>query len=194
MRSTRYIIIEAEETHKKKDGSIEILERFENQEKVNQFQKVVSVPKRFEGKFEEGDTICIHFNVLRYERKNGVKTMSPNYIRDNFYYIPDHQAHFVIKKDGSLFFFKQDCLIEGRIGREEVITSFGIILPDLRKENEKKADIMDGIIYAKGDDMDDVEVGDKVCMNKYSDYSIVFPDGKTRWLVGYNSLLFAYDQ
>ena len=193
MRSSRYFIIEAPETHKEKEGDIILAVSFENQQKVRQFQKIVSVPDRYKGKVSNGDLLCIHFNVLRFEKKDGVKTPSPNHLKDDFYYVPDTMAHFAIRKDGSLFFIKDDCIVEGKIGRDEIVTDGGIILPDVRNVMEKKADEMDGYIYAKADGLDDIEVGDKVHMAGYSDYEIEFPDGKKRWLVPYRSLLFKYE-
>lgn len=193
MKSSRYFIIEAEQTHKDKEGSIYVLERFENQQKVRQFQKIVSVPERHKGLAEVGDLLCIHFNVLRYERKNGVKTLSPNHLIDDLYYVPDNMAHFILKADGTVSFLKNDCIVEGRIGKEEEITKSGIILPDNRHVMAKKADIMDGYIWSKSDKATDIEIGDKVCMEKYSDYEIEFPDGERRWLVPYESIMFKYE-
>lgn len=194
MRSPHHFIIEAKETHKEKEGLIHIEHRFENQQKVKQFQPIVSVPKRFEDKVDVGDTLCVHFNTLRYEKDNSGKRLSKNHIDGDYYMVPTSQAHFIIKKDGEILFLQNEIIIEGKLGREEEITQSGIILPDLRNDYDKKKDLMNGTVYAKNSSITDLEVGDRVCMEPHSDYQIEFPDGKVRWLVRYSYLLFKYDK
>lgn len=194
MRSVKHFVIEAKETHKTKEGSLHVDIHFENQGKVRQFQPIVSAPKKYEHLVDEGDLLCIHFNVLRFERDHLGKRMSRNFIQGDFYSVPPTEAHFILKKDGSIVFITQrDCIIEGVLGKEEEVTKAGIILPDLRNDYDKKKDLMNGTVYAKPDSITDLEVGDRVCMDKHSDYQIEFPDGKVRWLSPYRNMLFKYE-
>ena len=193
MRGVRHFVVDATKTHHDREGSIELLARFQNQEKANQFHKIVAVPEKYKDVAEEGDTLCIHFNVVVFDRRNGVEKKSPNHLQDNLYWVPDNMAHFVMKEDGTINFLQEKCLVEGKIGREEEVRPSGIILPDVRPDNKKKADTMNGVLYAKCDSMWDVEVGDKVCLEPYSDYTLKFPDGTERWLVDYSSVLYKYD-
>lgn len=193
MRSARHFIIEAKSTHKEKIGSIIIENRFENQHKVNQFQPIVAVPKRYKDKIKVGELLCVHFNTLRFEKNNAGKKLSRNHIKDDYYSIPESEAHFVVRKDGSIYFLRDECIVEGKLGREEITTKAGIFLPDTRNEYDKKKELLYGDVWAVSDKVDEFKVGDKLCMEAHSDYQIEFPDGKVRWLVKYNYIIFKYE-
>ena len=194
MKGVKNFVVEATSTHIEKSGSIHLLKRFENQGKANQFHKVVAVPKKYADIVEVGDTLCVHFNILVFDRKHGNETPSPNYLKDNLYWIPEGLAHFVMKPDGEIKFLQDKCLVDGTIGKEEITTDGGIILPDVRPDNVKKREMMTGTIVAKSEAMWDVEIGDRVGLAKFSDYTLVFPDGTEKWLVDYSSVLFKYDE
>lgn len=193
MRSLRDFIVKAESTHDEKEGSIYILERFENQGKVKQFHEVVAVPPSHRGIVNVGDTLCIHFNALTYDRKNGVVTDSQYHIKDNLFRVQTAMAHFVLKDDGQVVFLHDQCLCKGSITKKDVTLDSGIIIPDVREETKKKDSLIDATLLAKNPNMEDVEVGDRVCLAQYSDYEIKFPDGTKKWLVNYKDVLFKYD-
>ena len=194
MRSAKYIIVEAKVTHKEKEGSIILQTRFENQNKALQFFPVVAVPDKYKGIIEVGDTACVHFNVVVFDSRNGVNLKGKYFVKDSMYIVPDDMLHFVIKKDGEIVFFEDNCIIEqGKIGRDEITTAAGIILPDVRAKIEKKHDLMEGVVYAKSAHMHDVEIGDKVRLADHSDYEIEFPDGEIRWFVQYKDVLYKYE-
>ena len=133
-------------------------------------------------------------NVVVFDRRNGVNLKGRYFIKDSMYIVPDDMLHFVIKKDGEIIFFEDDCIIEkGKIGRDEVVTKSGIILPDVRDRIEKKHDLMEGVVYAKSAHMHDVEIGDMVRLADHSDYEIEFPDGEVRWFVQYKDVLYKYE-
>jgi hypothetical protein len=193
MKSVNYLIIKAEVTHKEQEGSIILQTRFENQGKAKQFFPIVAVPERLKGQAEVGDMLCVHFNIVVFDRRNGVNKKGKYYIKDDMYIVPDDMAHFILREDGSIKFFEDDCLIDGILGNDEVVLDSGIVLPDVRESIQKKQDLMRGTVYAKSDAMHDVEIGDKVRLSDHSDYEIEFPDGTKRWFVNYNSMLYKYE-
>lgn len=194
MRATREFIIEATQTHEdKSEGGILLLHRFENQSKVIQYHKIVAVPEKYKHMAEVGDTLICHFNVIVYDRKDGVVKKSPYIIEGDLFRVPNNMIHFVIKKSGQIMFFEDDCLIEGKFTKDDIVRDSGIIMPDLRKDNEKKNGLMEGTVFAKCEAMHDVEVGAHVGLSKYSDYSIKLPDGSTKWFVNEASVLFEYE-
>jgi co-chaperonin GroES (HSP10) len=193
MKAIRYFLIDAKTTHKEKDGSIIMLRRFENQDKALQYHKIVAVPKKYQDKIDVGDTLVCHFNIVVFQRKDGVETKSNYCVQGDLFRVPIDMCHFVIKKDGSYVFFNDDCLIAPEGNSTETIRKSGIIMPDLRTETAKKDTMLKGRVYAKSEEMTDVDVGELVGMSKYSDYAIELPDGEIKWFVNYSSVLFSYD-
>jgi co-chaperonin GroES (HSP10) len=190
MKAARYFVVKATQTHKEREGSIHILSRFENQDKVKQFHKVVAVPKKYQDVVDVGDTLCLHFNIIVYSKKDGVIKQGQYHFQDNLFWIPSDMAHFAIKPDGRYVFFHDDCIVTPKGNSTETVRASGIIMPDLRTETQKKDTNLYGEIFQKSEDMADVEIGDSVCMSKYSDYAIEFPDGETRWFVNRDSVLY----
>ena len=189
MRAVRLFIIECRQTHEEKIGSIFIEKRFSNQEKAIQYYPIMAVPEKWQEIAEVGDTLVVHFNLVTFLKNGKEVQLSPYNIVEDLYRVPEDMLHFVIKKNGEIKFFKDDCLVDGSITRDDVILTSGIILPDLRKETKKKDSMLEGVITAKSDKLDYVEVGDRVSMSPYSDYTIKMPDGKEKWFVSANSLL-----
>lgn len=190
MKAVRYFLIKADKTHKDKEGSIEVLHRFENQSKAISYHKILAVPKKYQHMVEEGDMMIHHFNVMTYARKDGVVTPSPYKVDGDLYRVPINMVHFVIRKNGEYVFFSDDCLVTPKGNSTETVRASGIIMPDLRTDTEKKDTNLYGEIFAKCKEMTDVEVGDRVCMSKYSDYDIELPNGETKWFVNRDSVLY----
>ncbi len=193
MKAVTHFIIKTKKTHKDKVGSIHLLERFENQGKAIQYHELLAVPERHKDIAEVGDVLVCHFNVVVFDRKNGVSKKGRYFIQDNMYWVQDDMAHFVIRKNGDINFLHEQCLVEGQIGKDEEVTEGGIILIDARSDAEKKHDTMKGTVIAKAETIEDVEVGDLIGLSDHSDYEIEMPDGTVKWLVDYHSMLFKYD-
>jgi len=182
MKSVNNFIIKASKTHKEKDGEILLIEKFENQSKVIQYHKIESVPRQYKGVINKGDLLVVHFNILSYSLKeNSTKVNSKFYLYDDFYYVPLDIAHAVIKASGDVITLGDWNIITPIKESTEKTLSSGIIIPDLRSETEIKDSLMKG--YVEVSNNEELSVGDKVLLNKYSDYEVEFPGGKKYWLV-----------
>lgn len=66
----------------------------ENHKHVNRFARVLSVPTHYDGLIKSNDTIIVHHNVFRtyYDMKGRAKK-SPNFFKDNIYFIDPYQFY-----------------------------------------------------------------------------------------------------
>ena len=79
--------------------SIIINSTVENHKHVNRFAKVIHVPKRNKTGVSVGDIIVVHHNVFRiYYDVKGNPKKSPNYFKDDLYFIDESQ--FYLYSDG----------------------------------------------------------------------------------------------
>jgi hypothetical protein len=66
----------------------------EDHRHVNRFATVLSTPVHYEGDISPGDTIIVHHNVFRtYFDVKGRSKKSPNYFKDNLYFIDPFQFY-----------------------------------------------------------------------------------------------------
>lgn len=188
IRAVNHFLIEAKDTHKKKEGSIILIERFENQNKANQVFPVhsVSMVSDFSQNVEEGDNLIIHFNIVVHDYdQNGSKKRSKYYIKDDIFYVPENMIHGVIRKDGEIRMNEEWNLILPIKKEEEEKTSSGIITKLNNDKQKMKKDIMYGYIVASNR----VPVGTKVVLDNHSDYEITVPNLGDHWLVKDNMIL-----
>ena len=72
----------------------------ESHENVNRFAEVICVPNYYKGDIKKGDTIVVHHNVFRiYYDMKGRPRKSPNFFKDNIYFIDPSQ--FYLYHDGN---------------------------------------------------------------------------------------------
>jgi len=71
----------------------------ENHMHVNRFAEVLACPYTYKGDIKKGDTLIVHHNVFRiyYDMKGNPKK-SPNYFKNNIYFIDPYQ--FYLYHDG----------------------------------------------------------------------------------------------
>jgi len=66
----------------------------ENHENVNRFAEVIGVPNYYKGDIKKGDIIVVHHNVFRiYYDMKGRPRKSPNFFKDNIYFIDPSQFY-----------------------------------------------------------------------------------------------------
>jgi hypothetical protein len=66
----------------------------ENHKHVNRIARIVFTPDRYEGNISVGDTIVVHHNVFRiYYDMKGRPKKSPNYFKNNLYFIDESQFY-----------------------------------------------------------------------------------------------------
>jgi len=193
MKAVDFFIIETEKTHFDSDGSIILIDKFENQAKVRQYAKVVGVPRKYKGKVAIGDTLYFHFNTTAFSIDNGNKKESQYHIGDNRFIVPDNMIHFAVNKKGKTLFFKDQMLLK-QVKETEEVTPSGIILTIPKPKIEFKKSSMKGTVTVLNEDMGDVAIGDIILLSKYSDYEITMENGEILWLVDFDSMLAKLDE
>lgn len=66
----------------------------ENHKHVNRLARIMYLPSRYKGTISAGDIIIVHHNVFRiYYDIKGRPKKSPNYFKDNLYFIDEDQFY-----------------------------------------------------------------------------------------------------
>ena len=131
----------------------------ENHINVNRFAEVIQCPYTYKGKIKPGDTLIVHHNIFRiYYDMRGRPRKSPNYFKNNIYFIDPYQ-----------FYLYHDCEQWNTVGE------YCFVKP-VDKENsylyEEGAETNTGIIKYSNNTLNKIGVkkGDKVNFTKDSEY------------------------
>jgi co-chaperonin GroES (HSP10) len=139
----------------------------ENHKHVNRFAEVLHVPSKYKGDIKVGDTLIVHHNVFRiYYDMKGRPRKSPNYFKDNIYFIDPYQ--FYLFHDGERW---------NSVGDYCFIKPIELENKYLHEEGEE---LNTGILVYGNRTLDKlgVQEGNKVNFTKDSEYEFVINDEK----------------
>lgn len=181
MRAVKRLLIEAENPHVDKIGSIYLDPKFDNALKAKQVFPIVDAPRRYDGLWEKGDSALIHFNIVVFTLKDGKKISSHYNFYEDVYWVPNNMLHAIIKKDGEINMLDGWILIKPIKKSTEKVLDSGIILVTTDK-NKIKHSTMRGVVYKTNEKWSAVPVGAEVLLTDHSDYSVTI-NNEEFWLV-----------